>query len=333
MKTNGRIFYSVLAQELEAFVAYKRALVRRYDNEEKTLRLFDRYLLEQGVTHISAITAETVNTFLASRPRTRPRSYNHLLGVLRRFFDWLVLQEKCPCSPVQALPRRATSQRTPFLFSQAQARRLLEAAAELPDKGGAAHRGEVYSTIFALLYTLGLRVGEVARLRRADVDLDRRLLVIRYTKFSKSRLVPFGPRMAQRLSEYLKRCHAQKTPDADSPVFSFAKGKCIRPETISQVFHQLVIQLGFEAPAGVASPCTHCLRHSFAVSTLLRWYRAGVDPGQRLFHLATFLGHADPISTSVYLTITADLLREAGSRFERLAAPALKEGCAWSPKP
>jgi len=326
MKTDERMFRSVLAQDLEAFIAYKRALVRRYDNEERTLRLLDRYLLEHGVTDISAITVEMVNAFLASRPRTRPRSYNHLLGVVRRFFDWLVLQEKCPCSPVQALPRRATSQRTPFLFSQDQARQLLEAAAQLPDNGGATHRGEVYSTIFALLYTLGLRVGEVARLRRADVDLDRRLLVIRYTKFSKSRLVPFGPRMAQRLSEYLEHCHAQKALAPDSPVFSFTEGKCIRPEAISQIFHRLVTQLGFETPAGVASPCAHCLRHSFAVGTLLRWYRAGLDPGQRLFHLATFLGHADPASTSVYLTITADLLWEASSRFERLAAPALKEG-------
>ena len=326
MNTSERIFCSVLAQDFEAFIAYKRALVRRYDNEEKTLRLFDRYLLEHGVTDISAITVDTVNAFLTSRPRIRPRSYNHLLGVIRRFFDWLVLQEKCPCSPVQTLPRRVTSQRTPFLFSQDQARQLVQAAALLPDNGGAAHRGEVYSTIFALLYTLGLRVGEVARLRRADVDLDRRLLVIRYTKFSKSRLVPFGPRMAQRLSEYLDHCHVQKALDADSPVFSFTTGKCIRPEAISQVFHQLVTRLSFEAPAGVASPCAHCLRHSFAVSTLLRWYRAGLDPGQRLFHLATFLGHADPISTSVYLTITSDLLREAGNRFERLAAPASKEG-------
>ena len=226
MKTNEPIFRSVLAQDLEAFIAYKRALLRRYDNEERALRLFDRYLLEHGVSDISAITVETVDTFLASRQRTRPRSYNHLLGVLRRFFDWLVLQEKCPRSPVQTFPRRTTSQRTPFLFTQDQARLLLEAAAQLPDKGGAMHRGEVYSAIFALLYALGLRVGEVARLRRADVDLDRRLLVIRYTKFSKSRLVPFGPRIAQRLSEYLEHCHVQETPDANSPIFSFRKGSC-----------------------------------------------------------------------------------------------------------
>lgn len=60
-------------------------------------------------------------------------------------------------------------------------------------------------------------------------------------------------------------------------------------------------------------------RHSFAVATLLRWYREGVDPNSRLMHLATFLGHTDPNSTAVYLTITEELLREADQRFRSFA--------------
>jgi integrase len=69
----------------------------------------------------------------------------------------------------------------------------------------------------------------------------------------------------------------------------------------------------------------HDLRHSFAVGTLLRWYRTGVDPAQRLIHLSTFLGHVNPESTAVYLTITTDLLQEANQRFERFTGPLLKE--------
>ena len=73
-------------------------------------------------------------------------------------------------------------------------------------------------------------------------------------------------------------------------------------------------------------PRLHCLRHSFAVGTLLRWYRAGIDVGQRLIHLSTFLGHVDPESTAWYLTITSDLLDEANERFERFASLGLREG-------
>ncbi|MGD0112619.1 MAG: tyrosine-type recombinase/integrase [Armatimonadota bacterium] len=327
MKARALGFHSFLARDFEAFLAYKRALARRYDNEEHSLRLFDRYLVEQGVRDLPGLTADTVQAFLTSRPRTQPRSYNHLLGVVRRFFAWLVIQERAQHSPVQTRARRTTSRRTPFLFDQAQARHLLEAAAQLPDNARAARRGEVYAAIFALLYGLGLRVGEVARLRRGDVDLDRGLLVIRHTKFGKSRLVPFGPRLARRLREYLDHPgrHGEQ-PDPDSPVFSFTRGRCLRPETISQVFHHLVARLGLVVPPGVAPPCVHCLRHSFAVGTLLRWYRAGLDPAQRLFHLSTFLGHADPASTSVYLTVTMALLQEANRRFERLVSSPREEG-------
>lgn len=108
----------------------------------------------------------------------------------------------------------------------------------------------------------------------------------------------------------------------EDPLFSFNAGRAINPDTISQTFHLLVTER-FIAPAGVARPCAHCLRHSFAVGTLLRWYRSGIDPNTHLLKLSTFLGHVDPLSTAWYLTITDELLDEANSRFERFAASAV----------
>lgn len=181
--------------------------------------------------------------------------------------------------------------------------------------------------IFALLYGLGLRVGEAWRLCRRDVDLDRQVLAIRETQFSKSRLVPFGPRMGQRLREYIRRCEQRRARfQPDSPVFSFNGQQPVSPGSISRTFHGLLSQLDLDLPAGVRPPSTHGLRHSFAVATLLRWYRTGKDPGKRLLRLSTFLGHVNPMSTAVYLTITADLLKEAANRFERFAPPTGGEG-------
>jgi integrase len=189
-------------------------------------------------------------------------------------------------------------------------------------------RGPTYRTIFALLYGLGLRVGEAARLRIGDVDRPRQLLVVRETKFAKSRLVPFGPRMGQLVADYLDL--RTLTPGTNSdiasvPVFSFRKGQPISPCTISTIFHELVSHLALRIPDGTRPPCVHCLRHSFAVGTLLRWYRDGLDPGSRLLQLSTFMGHVNPESTAVYLTITTDLLTEASRRFERWAAPLIHE--------
>lgn len=322
MKARWDGFHSPLADGIARFLAHKRALGRRFETEDKQLRLFDRFLVQRGLTRLDEITPAIITTFLTAHAGRRARSYNQLVGVLRRLFDWLVLHEVLARSPLQATPRRITDQRLPYLFDPATARRLLDLATTLPDTPRSPHRGPTYRTIFALLYGLGLRVGEVSRLRRTDVDLERHVLVIRGTKFGKSRLVPYGPKLGAVLGEYLALAPAS-APEA--PVFSFTRRGAIHPGTISQTFHHLVPRLGVSIPPGVAAPHLHDLRHAFAVGTVLRWYRAGVDVSGRLFHLATFLGHVSPSSTAVYLTITAELLHEANRRFATFAGVAPPE--------
>ncbi len=310
------------------FLDYHRALGKRFDSEAWALSLFDRYLVEQKVEVLTAITPLMVENFLSSRPRKVAKSYNQLLGVLQRWFNWLVVQERLDHSPMHLEPRRITGGRQPFLFEPDQVRRLLAVTAQLPDNPHAHQRGLVYSTMFALCYGLGLRVGEAARLRLQDIDWDCCVLTIHQTKFAKSRLVPFGPKLAARLKDYvqLREAHVGRL-DPEQPLFWFGrdKSRSVYPPTVSRAFREVWPKLGLSVPPGVAVPRLHCLRHSFAVGTLLRWYRQGVEPMDRLLQLSTFMGHAQPSSTAVYLTITADLLKEANQRFERFASPLLKE--------
>ena len=315
-------FQSVLAMDIQAYLQHKRALGRKFDNEEKTLRLFDRFVAERAVANAQAIEPKFIEAFLASRPHKRPRGYNNLLGVIRCFFNWLVIQERLERSPVRSRPRRTTSRLRPFLFEFAQVQQILALAAELPNHPRALHRSEIYPLIFTLMYGLGLRVGEITRLRYEDVNMERNLLDIRRTKFGKTRFVPFGPKMAQRLSTYVEqRIGWYGRWQSDDPLFSFSNHHhaLIRTETICMTFHRLMLELKFDIAPGVDRPCLHCLRHSFAVETLLRWYRTDVDPGRRLFHLSTFMGHVDPSSTAWYLSVTDALLDAANRRFEHFA--------------
>lgn len=327
MKSTWQGFQSPLRGAIEQFISFKRSLGCKFITEDEHLRLLDRFLVERGVGNADAITGEMLEQFLASRPRGTARSFNHLLGVLRRLFDWLVAQELMERSPLDTKERRETATRLPYLFNAALARQLVEAAGSIPDCRNTTLRGPTYKTIFALLYGLGLRVGEASRLCVGDVDMERRLLVIRQTKFSKSRLVPFGPRIADLLHRYLQLRNQgggrSSTPEAF--LFSFKGGRAISNEAIQHTFRELVSRLDLTAPPGVSRPRVHHLRHSFAVGTLLRWYREGVPPQERLIRLSTFLGHVNPTSTSVYLTITADLLQEANLRFEKLACPIISE--------
>lgn len=329
MSRQRRALQSTAAGPMRDFLDHHRALGKRFDNEAWALSLFDHYLVEQKVEALTAITPLLVDDFLSARPRKVAKSYNHLLGVLRRWFNWLVAQERLDQSPLHLEPRRLTGFRPPFLFAPDQARRLLAITAELPDNPQAHQRGLVYSTIFALCYGLGLRVSEAARLRLKDIDWDRCILILHETKFAKSRLVPFGPKLAAKLKDYVQQREAHVGGLApDQPLFCFDrdKGRSVSSHTVSRTFHEVWPKLGLNVPSGVAAPRLHCLRHSFAVGTLLRWYREGIEPKDRLLHLSTFMGHAQPSSTAVYLTITADLLQEANQRFERFASPLLKGG-------
>jgi integrase len=314
-----------LACSVADFLAHKRALGRKYQTEEATLRLLLVFAEQHRIQRLGQLTPALLDGFVASRPRTRPRSFNHLIGVVGCFLDWAVTQQRLAVSPLRCRRRRVTSEQLPFLFQPAQVRQILDAATVLPDNPRATGRASTYHTIFALCYGLGLRAGEACGLRLGDVDNGRRLLVVRGGKFGKSRLVPHGPRIGELLTVQLKRRRQQGAAEPGAPLFSFDNQHCVHPRSASATFHRLTVDLGFSIPDGVSPPRLHSLRHSFAVECLLRWYRDGLDPATRLFHLSTFMGHVDPSSTAVYLTITPRLLAEANHRFEAFAAPALPE--------
>ncbi len=182
-----------------------------------------------------------------------------------------------------------------------------------------------------MMYALGLRVGEVSRLRLRDVDFERRVLRLRKTKSAKDRFIPFGPRLGTALARYISEfeCRSDKHPGGTA-LFSFRIGRPVSAGTIAQTFHHLVTSHPeFAPPPGVSRPTPHSLRHSFAVGTLLRWYRAGTDVSERLIHFSTFLGHVDPESTAWYLTITAELLEQA-SQLPRLKTSTSASGAPVS---
>ncbi len=320
-------FRSVLAPHIEQYLRAKRAMGCQFACEERQLRLLDRFLDDRGVDSINAVDDQCLQAFLDSRHRTNPRSYNNLLGYVRRLFDWIVGQQILPTSPLKTTPQPQEARRLPFLFSPETIRRLLILAKALPDNSRSPHRGATYEMIFALLAGLGLRVSEVARLQWGDVDLEREVLEIRNTKFGKDRLVPFGPKLAARLLGYqAQREQRGYVCTGAHYLFSWTDRTPISTNSIRNTFrYGLLPQLALTVPLGVFGPHVHGLRHSFAVRTLLNWYRQGIVPADRLHHLSTFLGHLNPASTAVYLTITDELLDAANQRFESFA-PVLSEG-------
>jgi integrase len=321
-------FESVLAEPITQYLALKRSMGCRFMTEDRTLRLLDRYIADQGLRHIADITPECLEAFLASRPRKVPRGYNGLLSAVRRLFEWMVDQQLIAVSPLRVRPRRESERRLPFLYDAETIRRILACAARLPDGTRCPQRGATYATIFSMIAALGLRVGEASRLQCGDVDLQREVILVRNSKFGKSRYVPFGPRLAARLRAYARlREQRLGAPTPEAPFFTWNGRSLVATNSIRNAFRDHILpELALRVPPGTRAPCVHGLRHTFAVNTLLRWYRAGIDPQARLNHLSTFLGHVGPHSTVVYLTITSELLAAANQRFEAFATPIYTEG-------
>jgi integrase/recombinase XerD len=307
---------------IRAYLDLHRALGKKFWSHATALRSLDRFLQASAVPSPQAIDRTIIErwlTGLAVGAYTRGRKAQ----ILHRFFDYLRSESIVEQNPVPVMDRLPATSFKPFIFTKEQLAEVLEAARRMPDRCRTPH---TYFTMLALLATLGLRLGEVRRLRIRDVDLDRQALLIDRTKFHKSRYVPFGPKVGQCLQHYLEVRREVLLPvQEDDPVFTTKWRKPVYPLTLMTAFRKILSALGIGGIPGQAPPRLHDLRHTFAVHRLLRWYREGVEVQSRLPLLATFMGHIEPHSTEVYLTMTAELLQEANDRFYRHFGRAFDE--------
>lgn len=155
------------------------------------------------------------------------------------------------------------------------------------------------------------------RLDRDDVDLDNELITVRDSKHGKSRLVPLHPSATTALGDYARRRDALCPRPATSAFFLSGAGTPLNHTNAGSTFAELRAEVGITAPAGRRRPRLTDLRHSFAVTTLVTWYAAGVDVPARLPTLSTYLGHVSPASTYWYLEASNELMSAAADLLEQ----------------
>jgi integrase len=175
--------------------------------------------------------------------------------------------------------------------------------------------------LLGLLASTGLRVGEALRLHSHDVRLDDTPphLVVRQTKFGKSRLVPIHATAVAQLRDYAdhrRRVHG----DEETAVFLVSESGPLSHPTILVWLRRVVKRLGITAADGGRRPCLHSLRHGFAVGRVIAWQKAGIDVRSLMPHLSTYLGHVSPAESYWYLTATPELLGTAADAFALYAS-------------
>jgi integrase len=299
-----------LRPALADYLTVRRALGYKLDREGKLLDQFLTYLEERGAQTI------TVEHALAWTLLPTDASTSWLfirLSAIRGFASHLqAIDPDTEVPPVSLLPRRRR-QLIPYLYSDRQIADLMDAAATLRTP----HRAATYGTLIGLLAVTGMRRGEAIRLDREDFDRQGGLIVVRNTKFGKSRELPLHPSTVDALCRYLQRTDRPQAAAGTDALFVSTTGARLSPSGVHEAFHRLLGRAGVNARSASCRPRTHDLRHSFAVCTILDGYRSDGEVEGRLAALSTYLGHANPADTYWYLSAAPELMELAAGRLER----------------
>jgi integrase/recombinase XerD len=315
------LFRSPLAFRLQCFLDTRKTAGRRSVASQKILVYLDRFLLgelQPGET----ITREIAGRWIKSLESLSIGTRINRLSMLRQFCLYLAYFDPRTCLVHQSfLPRRTRP--APYIYTRDEVRKIMAAARRIGPPGSL--RPVVISNLVGLLYTTGLRIGEALRLTLGDVDLKRRVLLIRETKFKKTRYVPLSGSAVNHLKAYLRQRRKAGLPtSADAPCFVNLWGNSYGQAGFTTIFLELIRKIGIRGPKGQRGPRVHDFRHSFAVNRLLAWYREGSNLAAKLPVLSTYLGHSTVTCTEVYLHATAELLESAGRRFHsHFAVPPL----------
>lgn len=299
-----------LSQIVEDYLRLRRTLGHKLDQAGRQLPGLVAYLESIGV---ETITLEAAQAW-AQQPEAGPNStvWASRMTVARGFARYLAgINSLTQVPPVGMLPHRK-HRRVPFIFSQAEiASLMVQAQQTIPSP----LRAATFETLIGLLAATGMRIGEAIRLNHSDIDWNEGLIVVRASKFGKSREVPLQTSTVEALAAYTRRRdRSDLAPKAPSFFVSIVGTRLIYAD-VRVTFRKLVDAAGIETGLTVR-PRIHDLRHSFAVHALVDWYRNGADVQIHLPRLATYLGHRDPSSTYWYLSAAPELLALAAGRLE-----------------
>jgi integrase/recombinase XerD len=310
------VFKSALRSTITRYLELNFALGRRYKNTITALKSLDRFL--SGFPRASqSLTAEVFDFWCQSQSALTPRVRRYRMVIVRKFClyrrrtvpDCFVPDPTLFPTPGQTV--------TPYIFSEAEVARLMRAASSLQRSPYSPLRPEVVRLAVVLLYTTGLRIGELLRLVVGDIDPREGTLLVRASKFHKSRILPLPQDVTRELEHHLqvRRQHYFPVGSATPLIWNrWRGGKAYSAWGLQCSLWALLDACNIRTQSG-RRPRVHDFRHSFAVNVLIRWYRSGADVRTKLPFLTAYLGHVSIISTYRYLHFVEPLRALASSRF------------------
>jgi integrase len=271
--------------------------------------------LPQLLAFMEAAGAETITADLAIRwarqpAHARPTYWAQRLAIARGFARYLrTINPATEVPPPGVFPARR-HRPAPYLWSDHDVCRLLDQARQLRSP----LRAVTHETLFGLLAASGMRLGEALGLDRGDIDLRAGVITIREAKFDRSRLVPLHPTATKALARYAAERDRLCRKPRSSAFFLSLAGTRLDRSAVDETLRALTTALGIRTTT--VHPRAHDLRHRFAVGTLIRWMRSGVDVDGHIAALSAYLGHVSPADTYWYLSAVPELMELAAQRLQ-----------------
>lgn len=298
-----------ITPQLDHYLSVRRSLGYDLRTDERVLRRFARFADQEAALHVdTALFLRWDASLSGASPATRAAR----LGKIRLFVQWLSSIDPIHEVPPRGLLPDRYRRASPYIYSETEIASIISAAMTLPSIYGV--RGLTYATLFGLIAITGLRISEALALNREDLDIESGVLRVRHGKLGKERFLPLDPTAVVELANYATERDRLlgRLPEA---FFVSCKGKRLSDCNARYNFAQICQQIGMRTHQRYCrhgkGPRIHDLRHTFAVRTMINWYRAGKDPAHEMIQLTTYLGHADPDNTYWYLQAVPELLELA----------------------
>ena len=296
---------------LEEYLDIRRALGAKLKDPEWLLRQFLAFLAKREAT---VITTDLALKW-ACEPHNVSDAYRYRrLAEVRKFAQYVHIADARHQLPPQGLLTYRKHRSQPYIYTPQQIAEVMNATTQLSDN----LRPSSYFTILGLLTVTGMRSGEVVRLDRCDVDLQRGLIAIRNAKFGKSRTVLCHQSTLQMLCKYASKRDALLNEVHCEAFFVNDRGTRISQASLQQTFVKLSYMTGLRNADDACKPRLQDFRHTYAVQTMMQWYRDNVDVESRLPHLATWLGHTRIGESYWYLSAVPELMQLAAQKLDRV---------------
>lgn len=310
---------------VSAFLSSRHAIGRAYVNEEQVLLHLRNFLVRSGAADLDEASFD--------RWRSQFRHLSASTRVKREHAVYKLCRYRRRTDPACFLPDRDTLARQkphalPTIVGPDQVVQLLAYVTGLPPGNRSPLRAQVMRLAVVLLYTAGLRRGELVRLTLADVDAQSGVLRIRESKFHKSRWVPLSASARSELLAYLVARHQARLDERPAaPLLCTAGARAYSCAGFYNSFKQVLRDAGIHGDTGRV-PRLQDFRHSFAVAALLRWYETDADVQSSLPKLALYMGHVSIVSTAYYLRWMPAVVSQASARFARACAGVIEGGAS-----